>query len=493
MRHQTGQKQHKPKATKKKAKAKKGHGKLRHKLSRRHRLKRPPARKRGAATVDVKSMSAAMVDRLFWRAGFGPTADDRARWAGKPLADAVAWLLDTPGGLAGNAGTRDGKPLDPTGDDTDLVLTWVDRMVRSTNPFVERLTFFWHRHWANSRDQVSPPQLLLTQNELFRRYADFGANRGATFRDMAYEVSEDPAMLRFLTGESNVRGAPNENYARELMELFGLGVSDAGGRPNYSEDDVKQMAKALSGWQIDDADPDAARSYFTPSRWYNGPKVVFGKLGNYKDRDAVDLVLGHGAHAPFLVSKLWGEFHSAALDDGTRAALVAAYASNGFQLRPLLEKILTDPRLFDSIDEPNLIKPPIVYAVGAMRALGAGVADAAAAEHLDSMGQVPYFPPTVAGWEGGLSWLNTNTALARFAFVAALVGKATIDDVKGETPVAAVSRAHAAAGTPWLADGTKAALRDYATRAASSTPAARRERQLVLRTLILAGPDAQVM
>jgi hypothetical protein len=477
----------------KKAKAKKGHSKVQHKLSRRHRLKRPPARKRSVGGIDVKSMSPAMVDRLFWRAGFGPTADDRAKWTGKPLADAVAALLGTPAGAAGAAGTRDGKALDPTGDDTDLVLSWVDRMVRSTNPFVERLTFFWHRHWANSRMQVSPPQLLLTQNELFRRYADFSANAGATFRDMAYEVSEDPAMLRFLTGESNVRGAPNENYARELMELFGLGVFDAGGNANYSENDVKQMAKALSGWQIDDTNPDAAKSYFTQGRWYNGPKVVFGKLGNYKDRDAVDLVLGHGAHAPFLINKLWGEFHATSLDDATRAALVSTYTGGGYQLRPVLERILNDPRLFDSLAEPNLIKPPVVYVVGAMRGLGAGVTDSTPADHLDSMGQVPYFPPTVAGWEGGLSWLNTNTALARFAFVAGLVGKTTIDDVKGETPIAAVTRAQTAVGGPWLADGTLAALRDYATRAASSTTNARRERQLVLRTLILAGPDAQVM
>ena len=300
-------------------------------------------------------------------------------------------------------------------------------------------------------------------------------------------------MLRFLTGESNVRGAPNENYARELMELFGLGVVDANGNPHYSETDVKQLAKALSGWQIDDHDPDAARSFFTPSRWYNGPKSVFGKLGNYKDRDAVDLVLAHPSHPGFLVTKLWGEFVATPLDAATKGDLVATYTSNNLQLRPLLAKILGHPRLFDSLDEPDLVKPPVVYAVGAMRAVGAGVTDASPVEYLDSMGQVPYFPPTVAGWEGGLSWLNTNTALARFSFVAGLVGKTAIDDVKAETPADAVTRARTAVGSPWLAEGTKNALRDYATRAGSSTPNARRERQLVLRTLILAGPDAQVM
>jgi uncharacterized protein (DUF1800 family) len=480
---------HKPKHKVKKKHAA-THRKHRLKL-RRRRLHRPPGLKRTG--VDLKAMTPAMVDRLFWRAGFGPTADDRARWAGKPVADAVAWLLGTPGGQAGSPGTHDGQPLDPTGDDTDLVLSWVDRMVRSTNPFVERLTFFWHRHWANSRASVSPPQLLLRQNDLFRRYADFSANPGATFKDLAYEVTEDPAMLRFLTGESNVRGAPNENYARELMELFGLGVFDGAGNPNYSENDVKQMAKALSGWQIDDGNPDAAHSYFTASRWYNGPKVVFGKLGNYKDRDAVDLVLAHPSHAPFLVAKLWNEFMATPLDAATRDALVRTYTGSGLQLRPLLQAILTDARLFDAITEPNLIKPPVVFAVGVMRALGAGVTDGGPSDYLESMGQLPYFPPTVAGWEGGLSWLNTNTALARFGFAASLVGQTTIADVKGELPADAVTRAVAAVGSPWLADGTKAALRDYATRANSTTPAARRERQLVLRTLILAGPDAQVM
>ena len=117
---------------------------------RRHRLKLPgaPGIDEG---VDLSSMSPAMVDRLFWRAGFGPSAQDRATWTGKPVSEAVAWLLSAPASVAGSPGTRDGKALDPTGDDTDLVLGWVDRMVRGTNPFVERMGFFWHRHFANSR------------------------------------------------------------------------------------------------------------------------------------------------------------------------------------------------------------------------------------------------------------------------------------------------------------------------------------------------------
>ena len=366
-------------------------------------------------------------------------------------------------------------------------------MVRSTNPFVERMGFFWHRHFANSRDSVSPPQLLLKQNDLFRRYSDLAANPNASFRDLAYEVTVDPSMLRYLTGEYNVKGAPNENYARELMELFGLGVVDASGAANYSENDVRQLAKALSGWQINDSDPDAAKSYFTPDRWYNGPKIVFGKFGNYKQNEAVDLVLGHPAHPTYLVSKLWSEFVAAPPDAATLQGLVSAYTGSGLKLKPVLEKILGDKALFASLGELVMVKPPIVFVVSTLRTLGVGITDSAAADHLGAMGQTPYFPPTVAGWEGGLSWLNTNTALARFAFAGDALKSVKIDDVPNETASAAYERAYAAVGQPWLAPGTQTAIRDYAARAGSSNQKLRKERQLMLRTLMLAGPDGQVM
>jgi uncharacterized protein (DUF1800 family) len=459
---------------------------------RRHRLRLPGAPGIDDG-VDLSSMSPAMVDRLFWRAGFGPTEQDRATWTGRPVSEAVTWLLSAPAGVAGSPGTRDGKALDPTGDDTDLVLSWIDRMVRSTNPFVERLAFFWHRHWANSRDEVSPPQLLLKQNDLFRRYADMGANAGASFKDLAYEMTVDPAMLRYLTGEYNVRGAPNENYARELMELFGLGVLDPSGKPNYSENDVQQLSKALSGWQIDDANPDNARSFFTPDRWYNGPKIVFGKFGNYKQNEAVDLVLAHPAHPRFLVEKLWHEFIVPAPDAATLQSLLAAYTGSGMKLKPVLEKVLAHPALFASLAEPAMVKAPVVFVVGTLRALGVGVTGAAPADHLGSMGQVPYFPPTVAGWEGGLAWLNTNTALARFAFAGDVLQGVKIDDAPGESAAAAYDRAYAAVGRPWLAAGTQAAIRNYAERAGSANQKLRKDRQLMLRALMLAGPDGQVM
>jgi uncharacterized protein (DUF1800 family) len=465
---------------------------------RRHRLHVPPG---GAFNGSPTSMSQAMVDRLFWRAGFGPSATDRATWTGKPLDDAVDFLLNTPqGALIGGDPTRDGKPLDPTGDDTDLILSWVDRMVRTSNPLVERMTFFWHRHWANSRASVSPTQLLMNQNALLRKYGDLATNPDVSFRDMALDMSKDPSMLRFLNGESNVKGGPNENYGREFVELFTLGVNHVvTGAKNYSENDVAQLAKSFTGWYIDDANPDNVKAVFDSGRWFNGPKSVFGKLGNYNTDSVVDLVLGQDAHAPYIVKKLWGEFMPTPPPPATLQKLSSDYVASGRKIKPLVRAILTDPQLFESIDEPNMIKPPVVFVSGALRAVGLGVSSSGPADYLDSMGQVPYFPPTVAGWEGGLSWLNTNTALARFGFIGDVIGHAPtgspakVVDVPGETPQAAFDRAFGAVGAPWMSAGTRAAIQDYAGRAPVKSSNDRIARQVMLRTLMLAGPDAQVM
>lgn len=463
------------------------------KRGRKRRPKLPPPEGAGGGPITLRSMSPAMVERLFWRAGFGPTAEDRAVWPGRPVTEAVDHLLGTKATLDGPAPERDGSPLDPNADDTDLVLWWLDQMIRSTNPLVERLCFMWHGHTANSRNEVSPPQLLTKQLDLFRRYSDFSANPNADFRQMTKDMTVDPAMLRFLTGETNFKGSPNENYARELMELFCLGITDKSGNANYSETDIKQMAKALSGWRIDDSDPDNATSYFDQNRWFDGPKSFLGVFKNFRMEDTVDLVIDQPAHARFLVLKIWHEFIVSPPNADTLNELTSTYLNSGHKLRPLLRKILSHPLLFESIGEPNMLKPPVVYVVGTMRALGMSITDTTPVSYLGEMGQLPLFPPTVAGWEGGLAWLNTNTALARFDFVGQLLDETDIDDVPGETPGAAYDRAYAAAGNPWLAQGTKNGLRDYANQAKYRSVGDRKQRQLMLRALMLAGPDAQVM
>jgi uncharacterized protein (DUF1800 family) len=463
---------------------------------RRRRLRRPTP---GGAQA---ALTTAMVDRLMWRTGFGPTAEGRAKLKGRSLHQAVDRLMSAPQGpLKGPAPVRaDGTPLRPNERDIDLVHAWCDRMLRTGNPLVERLTFFWHRHFATSREDVTPPQLLTTQNELLRRYSDFNAYPTANFRTLTYEVGEGAAMLRYLTGEDNTKRAVNENYGRELMELFTLGVTDAAGNPNYTEVDVREAARSASGWQIQDDDPDAVKAVFTRTRWDDGTKTVLGKTGVFDHRQLVDVVLSHPSHAPFLVRKLWHEFIPTDPDAATLRDLVRVYTRSRFRLKPLVRRILTHPAMLASIKEPNMIKPPVVFAVGTMRALGLGITDDSLYNALRDMGQIPYFPPTVAGWEGGTAWLNTNAALARFATAnrmltlsyAGLPGKAPAD-VAGETPAQAFARAHQAVGSPWLAKGSISSLRYYAAHARAASANDRIARQRVLRAFMLGGPDAQVM
>ena len=454
-------------------------------------------RLRGLPTVIAEvPMTAAMVDRLMWRAGFGPSDADRKAFVGMTVGAAVDKLLATPQGpLQGTEPKNGTNTLDIKARTGDLVLTWLDRMVRTPTPVVERMTLFWHGHWTSSRDDVQPTQLMQTQNDRLRKYADFAANPTADVRAMANEMATDPAMLRYLTGESNVKGKANENYGREVMELFLLGVVGPDGQPNYSEADVKEIARAYSGWRLDEDDPDNIASYFTPSRWDGGQKTVLGKTGPFNQNDANAVVLQHPNHAAFMVRSLWDNFIPTAPQPNTLADLAKTYLDNGLQVKPVLKKILTNSQLYESIDEPNMIKSPTVYVVGVMRGLKVPITDERVSNFLGQMGQLPFYPPTVAGWEGGPSWLNTNTVLGRYGFVQELVGKMTdYADNPTETPQAAFDRAYAAVANPWLSAGSRAALIDYATnRAPAKTVAQRKNRQVVLRTLMLAGPDSQVM
>jgi uncharacterized protein (DUF1800 family) len=435
-----------------------------------------------------------MVDRLFWRAGFGPSAADRSTWTGKPVAEAVDWLLDTPGGSSGPQATLSGAAIDRLAGTSQLVLEWVGRMVSATNPLVERLTFFWHRHWACSLDSVDL-LFMAQQNDLFRRYADLGSNPNADFRSLAYEVGEGPAMLRYLNGELNRRGRPNENYARELMELFCLGVVDPAGNPNYTETDVRELARALSGWTIDtNTDPNNPRGVFNSSRFDTGTKTFLGRTGNFNARQAVDVVLAHAQHPGFIVRKLWSEFIAGLPDGATLADLTLTYTTNGLRLKPLLRRILNHPQLFDSLGEPTMIKAPIVYVAGGFRQIGLNVVNTGPYNRLNEMGQLPFFPPNVSGWEYGPAFLTTNAVLNRWGFGGDLVGRINPPDRgAGETPQAALDRALATAGQPWLSPATRVAMLDYAMRAPAATAANRQQRQRVLLVMALAGPDTHVM
>jgi uncharacterized protein (DUF1800 family) len=469
----------------------------------------PPGDLPAPAPTPTTPLSTAMVDRLFWRAGFGPSDADRATWTGRDVSELVDFFLDTPNTLVATATpplTQANGAIDPLVSDDDLVTEWIDRMQRSANPFAERLTLFWHRHWAVSREDGIPAQWMRTYAGRLRAYADLGAAPDATFRDLAFDMTtKDGAMSLFLNGTDNTKNRPNENYAREFMELFCLGVFDAQGNANYTQNDVKQLARAFTGWRVDQtpANPTYGEVSFVQSRFDTGVKTLFGQSSAFTAATAVDKVLAHPAHAPYLVRKLWGEFIASAPDDASVAAIASAYTGSGYKLKPLLRGILTHPAIFESLDEPNLIKPPVVYTVGILRALGVPLKWFWVPEALRNMQQHLYRPPNVAGWEGGLSWLNTNTVQARFDLLPRVFhltygngypgGPRPVADVPGESGQAAFDRAYAAAQSPWLSAGARAQILGYAGSAPAGTVTQRAQRQYALRALMLGGPDGQVM
>ena len=462
-------------------------------------------------------LTAAQVERLFWRAGFGPTAKQREDWTGRAHADLVDWFLDTvpsydPTIPPPLTGANPPVAIDPLASGDDLVAEWLDAMQRVDNPLPERLAFFGHRHWAVSIDDGIPNQWLLTYRNRMRSFAQ----SDRSFRDIAYEMSTaDAAMMMYLNGNANRKGAPNENYAREFMELFCLGPTGPDGNPNYAQADVAGLALAFTGWIIqgDQTKPDYGLVSFSPGRFDVNDKTFLGqtipKLGRTAVAadgpatvaKAVDVVLAHPNHAQFLIRKLWAEFIASPIPQATLDDLVAQYRGSGYKLRPLIRAILLHPLIFESLAEPNLVKPPVVYLVGLMRALGAPNRNNYLRGALDNMQQRPYRPPNVAGWEGGLSWFNSNTVQARFDAVVRVqylkystyYPGQTVPTIPVESAQATFDRAYAAAGSPWISDGARAQLMTYANAAPVDTDARRRQRFYTLQALMLGGPDGQVM
>ena len=263
----------------------------------------PRAPSPSPAPAVVSTITAPQAHRLLWRAGFGPTPGQVPALAGQPLQQ-VVFSLTRPSGPATLSGPapvdEEGNPLDPANAWGQDHLWWLDRMVRSDQQLVERLTFIFHDWFANSNAQVNSQQQMLDQNNMFRSMV-FGS-----FHDLFLSVTTNPAMLIFLNGTSNNKWDPNENYAREMMELFSLGAD----RGAYTEDDVREMARALTGWRNDwSAELGNHNFRFDPTYHDTGLKTVFGQTGRWNYEDAVRLCVSHPLHASFFVTKLWGVLH----------------------------------------------------------------------------------------------------------------------------------------------------------------------------------------
>jgi uncharacterized protein (DUF1800 family) len=359
-------------------------------------------------------------------------------------------------------------------------------MVRGNRPLVERMTLVWHDWFATSNEGVGSQGLMLRQNALFRRYWL------GNFRDLTLAVTRDPAMLLWLSGTDNTKWSPNENYARELMELFTLGA----GR-GYTERDVREQARALTGFRNDWREGvGPTRFRFDRERHDVGVKRIFGRRGRYGWKDAVRLSIAHPHHPSFFVPKLWGYFIPVAPPRTTRRSLERLYVRNRFAVRPVVEAILRHPLLYDG---PRMVKPPVVYTAGLLRAAGRGVETDSWAWLCANAGPQLFYPPNVAGWNDE-RWLDTATYLARWDIAGRVTRPAALDPSKVQAPFDAeklLDRALGFWGHPQLSAGTKRVLRAYTERALARADSNWKRRSFPpliensLRHLIAVSPDLQ--
>jgi uncharacterized protein (DUF1800 family) len=359
----------------------------------------------------------AQAERLLWRAGFGPRPGESRMLAAKGLRAAVLWLTRPgPEHLQGKPPTDGrGRPLAPVDAYGHDHVWWLDRMVRTSRPLVERMALVWHHWFATSNAGVGSQRLMLGQNRLFRRHAL------GSFERLLLGVTKDPAMLIWLSGNQNTKWAPNENYARELMELFTLGADRPGG---YTETDVREQARALTGWRNDFSNGAGPYNFrFDPSFHDDGVKTIFGRSGNFGWQDSCRLCLRHPNHASFFVRKLWSHFVPTAPDSTTEASLEHLYRDR-YAVRPVVEAILRHPDLYEG---PRMVKPPVVYTAGLLRRLGRRI-DTTDWAWLDALaGQQLFYPPNVAGWDEA-RWLDTATFRGRWEVASRALSKTALDE-----------------------------------------------------------------
>lgn len=369
---------------------------------------------------------------LLNRAGFGGSPEDVQKVISLGPRRAVEWLLDFPDGPADLISQTDVPDLSQiegyprtfadrrnlfqgkTAEERQLLqqrlnqanqqalratsMWWVKRMIDGPYPLHEKLTFFWHGHFTTSARDERSAWLMWQQNEMLRTHA------AGNFRSFVRAVSRDPAMLDYLNNQQNRKASPNENYARELMELFTLGIG------NYTENDVKEAARAFTGW-AHDGEEFVYRKFDHDS----DPKTFFGVRGNFDGDEIIDLILRHKACAPYIALRLWNYFVSDTSDPALINSLGELFRESNYELRPLLRTLFMSKAFYDAKHIGAQIKSPVQLVVGTIRALGVQVPEYGRLYGaLQQMGQIPLMPPNVKGWPGGRLWINTSTMFVRY-------------------------------------------------------------------------------
>ncbi len=375
----------------------------------------------GVTPAEIQALEAldyaAAVDRLL--------ADPRR----EAVTPAPGWIDMGPAELqrrqrAAEAGRKqgiDGKKLEvvlPVREQgRELKNWWVEEMIATDQPLVERMTLFWHGHFTSSLEKVRYPSSLFRQNALFRREAL------GNYATLLKAVARDPAMLIYLDGRGSVARQPNENFARELLELFTLGEG------NYGESDIKAAARAFTGWSVD---RESGAFVDQPGRNDDGQKAFLGKSGRFGGDEILKILLAHPRTAEMIVEKLWREFVSLRPDPVEVTRLAASFRQGGYEIRPLMRELFLSAAFRDRANRGALIKSPVDLIVGSVHVLGLPVPEKTGlVRMLQGLGQVPFNPPNVKGWAGGESWISTYTLLLRQQFVRRMIEATTVAPMEG--------------------------------------------------------------
>ena len=439
----------------------------------------------------LADVTEAMAAHLLRRAAFGGTAGDVAAGAAAGIEGTIDSLLNYD-----PAAVEQLQPPAPKGQPLDMTklpsvqLWWLDRMVRTPSPLQELMTLFWHNHFATGNSKVNNPPLMQRQNQLFR------SNALGNFQTMLQQVTRDPAMLIWLDGTTSHKRAPNENYGRELMELFSLGVG------NFTEADVHAAARAFTGFHTD----KSGNVVYNKNDHDDTVKTFLGQTGPWGPDDAIRIILSQPAHPTFLAGKLWRFFIGPNPSPAQLAPHAQAYQASGFDLKALVGSILRSPDFADPSSRYALVRSPAELVAATLRRLNPGqpVAQPGLPYAVDLMGMELFNPPNVGGWPGGLAspnWINPGTLMTRFNFAeqvahalpAAAIGQtaAGLDPTQSKTQTISVVNAWSGRlGVTDLTDASLSAITAYAASATSAKSVQAKSRGLV--QLLLASPEFQL-
>lgn len=388
-----------------------------------HNKHRTPAAASAVSPAGQDVLDADDARFFLTRVGFAPDSGDVAQYVGLTREQAVGKILTTvrteavtplpdwvlepiPAREIRKTWTDDQRREEQRlrGQRYELLRAWwVREMLGTPSPLTERMTLFWHNHFTSAQDKVQYPQQMAQQNMLLRRDAL------GNFGELLHDVAKDPAMLQYLDGASNRKGKPNENFAREVMELFTLGEG------HYTQHDVSEAARAYTGWSLD---PDTQAYVWRANQHDEGDKTVLGQTGPFDGDQVLDILLARPETATFITTKLWREFVSDTPDPARIAPIAAQFRASHYDIKVALHGLFMSDAFWDDGDRGVLVKSPVEFVVGTLRAFDIGYDNTAPfAAQIRTLGENLFYPPNVKGWPGGTIWINSSTLLARKQFV----------------------------------------------------------------------------